>query len=376
MAQPFVSSPPDVRPGDPGALDRLMEWAADRSLQIAKRLGTPDDSGLEPEDIAAEAVERLFTRYNDNLVPREPDPSLMDAYLRAIVTRVYTQQRMRAAQSTISPEVEWLSSDSSPETDILGTEVFDALYRAVERLPPATREVATLGLLQGLDTGDIAEHTGKSPATVRTYAKRALRALRRDRYLLEALGYEGSTEFSSTSVVSREENVALTEPVVAPVVVSGERTRGEVIRLARAVTRSDGFALFFAVGLEHSASRVLGALAFQVKRPIVEVDVADAPDDVTSLDGWLTEALESTEPAAGVFLRGLERYVLVERALDRPGVLSSVNWRRGALAALGRPLVVWVSESALTTIARYASDLFDWSSGVYSFSGDRVERDS
>lgn len=44
-----------------------------------------------------------------------------------------------------------------------------------------------------------------------------------------------------------------------------------------------------------------------------------------------------------------------------------MNWRRSSLAAIQRPLVIWLPRYAIVNLAEYAPDFYDWYSNVYEF---------
>ena len=78
---------------------------------------------------------------------------------------------------------------------------------------------------------------------------------------------------------------------------------------------------------------------------------------------WAADKPASTP----VFLYGLET-LLPTRDEDRQfRTIQEINWRRNVYSQLGRNLVIWLPEYALTLLARQASDFYDWHSAVFEF---------
>lgn len=150
-------------------------------------------------------------------------------------------------------------------------------------------------------------------------------------------------------------------------------------RICRALSRADGFALYFVLVNLPSARR---AIALQVQEqlglPVIELDVPPEGFGDTTLDGWLLPKLEELKKLEGVtaespiFLHGLDR-VMPSGQVALRRFLQLLNWRRSALAAVGRPLVIWLPRHALDSMAEHAPDLYDWYSNVYEFASPKEE---
>jgi tetratricopeptide (TPR) repeat protein len=143
-----------------------------------------------------------------------------------------------------------------------------------------------------------------------------------------------------------------------------------------ALRRADGFALYFALVNLPSARRAIACQVIeQVDLPVIELDVPAEGFGDTTLDGWLLpqlEELDSVTPETALFLHGLDRVMPTGHAA-LCHFLQLLNWRRGALASVGRPLVIWLPRYALDKMAEYAPDLYDWYSNVYEFASPQEE---
>ncbi|MGB5686549.1 MAG: hypothetical protein WBM35_12095, partial [Candidatus Electrothrix sp.] len=158
-----------------------------------------------------------------------------------------------------------------------------------------------------------------------------------------------------------------------------ESPESVIRRICRALSWADGFSLYFVQVNLPSARR---AIALQVQeqlgQPVIELDVPPEGFGDTTLDGWLLPKLEELEKQEGVtaespiFLHGLDR-VMPSGQVALRRFLQLLNWRRSALAAVGRPLVIWLPRHALDSMAEYAPDLYDWYSNVYEFASPKEE---
>jgi tetratricopeptide (TPR) repeat protein len=141
-----------------------------------------------------------------------------------------------------------------------------------------------------------------------------------------------------------------------------------VNRIRRSLQRADhGFALFFVlVNLVSTRKEVVRLLKAGLTRPVRELCISRDRLDQTTLDTWLREELEEVAPDAVVFLYDLQEIL----PTDKQGLIQALqrlNWRRSALAAIDRPLVIFLPRYALDRMAEYAPDLYDWYSNVYEF---------
>lgn len=138
----------------------------------------------------------------------------------------------------------------------------------------------------------------------------------------------------------------------------------DFFRLARALRRAEGFALYFATCVvptyRHTLVRQLKAA---VQREILEVDLAatDDPHD------RIAAVANSNEPNTIIFISGLERLLPASDPRLAEATLGALNWGRSGLQRLECPLVFWTPPFVVTSIAEGAPDFFDWNSGRYEF---------
>ncbi len=158
-----------------------------------------------------------------------------------------------------------------------------------------------------------------------------------------------------------------------------ESAESVIRRICRVLNWADGFALYFVLVNLPSARR---AIALQVQeqlgQPVIELDVPPEGFGDTTLDGWLLPKLEELEELEGVtaesaiFLHGLD-LVMPSGQVALRHFLQLLNWRRGALKRIARPLVIWLPKHALDNMAEHAPDLYDWYSNVYEFASPKEE---
>jgi RNA polymerase sigma-70 factor, ECF subfamily len=89
----------------------------------------------------------------------------------------------RSMKPTNSSLLDPISVGVDPEVEIAQSEMVNTLQDAVRQLPDEQREVIVLRFIEQMPHADVAQHLGKSAATVRVIQHRALQALRK---LLEA----------------------------------------------------------------------------------------------------------------------------------------------------------------------------------------------
>ena len=161
--------------------------------------------------------------------------------------------------------------------------------------------------------------------------------------------------------------------------IEPESAEAVIRRICRALSMVDGFALYFVLVNLPSARRAIALQVIeQVERPVIEMDVPPEGFGDTTLDGWLLPKIEELEEQDGVtaetaiFLHGLDRVMPTgQSALCH--FLQLLNWRRGALKQIARPLVIWLPRHALDSMAEHAPDLYDWYSNVYEFASPKEE---
>ena len=155
-----------------------------------------------------------------------------------------------------------------------------------------------------------------------------------------------------------------------------ESTESVISRICRALSWADGFALYFVLVNLPSARRAISLQVIeQLDRPVIELDVPSEGFGDTTLDGWLPPKLEELEDVPSespIFLHNLDNAMPSGR-VELRRFLQQLNWRRSALAAVGRPLVIWLPRYALDNLAEHAPDFYDWYSNVYEFASPKEE---
>ena len=163
-----------------------------------------------------------------------------------------------------------------------------------------------------------------------------------------------------------------------------ESTEALIRRICRALSWADGFALYFVLVNLPTARKALSLqVREQLGQPVIELDVPPEGFGDTTLDGWLLpklkeleklKKLEGVTAESPIFLHGLDR-VMPSGQVALRHFLQLLNWRRSALASVGRPLVIWLPRHALNNMAEHAPDLYDWYSNVYEFTSPKEEAD-
>ncbi len=154
-----------------------------------------------------------------------------------------------------------------------------------------------------------------------------------------------------------------------------ESTASVITRICRALSRADGFTLYFVLVNLPAARQALSLqVQKQLQRPVVSLHVPPEGVGETTLDGWLLPQLHDAPPDSAVFLHGLEHALPTGRVPLRR-FLQQLNWRRAALKQLARPVVIWLPRHALDSMAEHAPDLYDWYSNVYEFASSKEEEE-
>ena len=138
--------------------------------------------------------------------------------------------------------------------------------------------------------------------------------------------------------------------------------------MKRTLTRADNtFALFFVlVNLPETRKYIAKQLIKQLHRPVVEISVSQEALQDTTLDARLLQQLKAAPEESVVFLHNLQEILPTEKKALRH-YLQQLNYRRSSLAAIQRPLVIWLPRYAIDKLAEYAADFYDWYSNVYEF---------
>ncbi len=149
-------------------------------------------------------------------------------------------------------------------------------------------------------------------------------------------------------------------------------------RLLWVLDQEEGeFSLYFArCNVPEYRKALSAALIMECEKNIIEIDVHELDFDPkkSALDVSLQQALADAPPHSPVFLYGLERLLPIDEKKLQDRTLQQLNWRRSAYARLKRPLVIWLSDAALSLLAQGAPDFYDWYSGFYEFDVPEEER--
>ena len=155
-----------------------------------------------------------------------------------------------------------------------------------------------------------------------------------------------------------------------------ESAESVIRRMCRALGWADGFALYFVLVNLPSARRAIALQVIeQLERPVIQIDVPPEGFGGTTLDGWLlpkVEELDGVTADTAIFLHGLD-LVMPSGQVAMRHFFQLLNWRRGALKRIDRPLVIWLPRHALDNMAEHAPDLYDWYSNVYEFASPKEE---
>jgi RNA polymerase sigma factor (sigma-70 family) len=179
-------------------LSRAPEFAADETLLAEAAAGSRAAAGaylarhlrflsamarklsmrtVDPEDLLADAVTRLLTKWANGTGPAENVNAYLITTMRNIVTDELRSPRSRAVP--LEDEAELAAAE---DMTVRATELhreFDWVRRALLRLPEDQRLVLTATVIHGRKSGDLTEELGRSAAAVYTLNHRAKQSLRR-----------------------------------------------------------------------------------------------------------------------------------------------------------------------------------------------------
>ena len=168
-----------IQNGDHGAWDELYLRYRDRLLfSIRCRLGPELRGRLQSEDVLHSVVREALT----DLQRFEPqDDRALGRYLHVCVLNkirkkgnFYSAQR-RAGDVPLSDTLMQRLPEGGPER-YLDHDRYEALERAIEKLPEAMREVVMLRSVHGLSNQEAAADLGKTPeATTKIYQRAMVR---------------------------------------------------------------------------------------------------------------------------------------------------------------------------------------------------------
>ena len=163
--------------GDRGAFDELAHTMTPSLLaSIRRRIGPALRDHLDPEDVLQETLLRAFRSVKDF---RWQGRKSFQRWLEGIsVNFILHSARQYGLRTSVRIEREPPTADISTSRHERREERFDRLKRSIDSLPPEYRAVVRLSRIEGLKIKEIAERTGRSPASVRNMLFRAMRQLR------------------------------------------------------------------------------------------------------------------------------------------------------------------------------------------------------
>ncbi len=146
--------------------------------------------------------------------------------------------------------------------------------------------------------------------------------------------------------------------------------------LARGIRRADNlFSLFFVESnLPKQKNAVVQTLQEEYQLNILALNCYDIADKIfkgVHLDEWVAEQIATynmtaSKNAQAVVLIGLEQLFPISKHDDVPSIIIEMNWRRNFYRELSLPVVLILPSFAIKELATYASDFYDWYSGVYT----------
>ncbi len=150
----------------------------------------------------------------------------------------------------------------------------------------------------------------------------------------------------------------------------------QLTSLVRGIRRSQGaFSLFFVESnLPKQQNAVVQTLQEGYQLNILALNCHDIADKIfkgVHLDEWVAEQIATYNMTANsktqaVALIGLEQLFPISKHDDVPSIIIEMNWRRNFYRELALPVVLILPSFAIKELATYASDFYDWYSGVYT----------
>jgi len=178
-----------VRPGDKDSVVRFIQANQPVLLGfIRKRIGTPLQKKIEPEDILQEAsIEAVQNCGKIDLLNREPLNWLFQLCERKIIDahrHFFTSQKRSAAREAVLGSQMagnladlLIASITSPSQAFSRDQKQLQMLAALDMLPEMQREALRLRYLIGLPSKEVAQKLGKSDGAVRVMLSRALARL-------------------------------------------------------------------------------------------------------------------------------------------------------------------------------------------------------
>ncbi|TCC63217.1 SigE family RNA polymerase sigma factor [Kribbella pittospori] len=148
------------------------EWARQGVPDLLRFATVLCGSGHLAEDLVQDTVIKAHRHWGR--IQRAERP---DAYLRRMVVNEYLSWRRKWSRFVPRPEI-WAEADHQQPDHAVRLADQDEMVAELAKLPRRQRTVLALRYYGGLTDSEIAETIGCSPNTVRSYASRALAALR------------------------------------------------------------------------------------------------------------------------------------------------------------------------------------------------------
>jgi RNA polymerase sigma-70 factor (sigma-E family) len=172
-----VPGPPPPRrepgPGDPA----FREYVTTRSGSLLRMAYLLTRNRADAEDLVQAALAKTFQAWD-----RIQDHGAVDGYVRRAMVNTHISWWRRR-------RVEEYPTDDIPDQPVVdhasGTEMQDALRRAIERLPERMRAAVVLRYYEDMSEAEIADVLGVSQGTVKSTVSRAVAKLRIDADLLD-----------------------------------------------------------------------------------------------------------------------------------------------------------------------------------------------
>ena len=155
--------------GDPDALAELYDRTADRLLRASLHLA-PGAAA------AGDLVQATFVAVIERAPDFDPDRPVLP-WLLGILGNQAKLARWRAARAP-DPDRVRRSGEPAPSDAAEGSELREALDRAIDALPAAHRPVLVLRLMHGMEPAEIAYALGRPPGTIRSQLSRGLERVR------------------------------------------------------------------------------------------------------------------------------------------------------------------------------------------------------
>jgi RNA polymerase sigma-70 factor (sigma-E family) len=176
-AQLGQATPPRPRrepgPGDPA----FREYVTARSGSLLRMAYLLTRNRADAEDLVQAALAKTFQAWD-----RIEDRGAVDGYVRRAMVNTHISWWRRR-------RVEEYPTDEIPDQPVVdhasGSEMQDALRRAIERLPERMRAAVVLRYYEDMSEAEIADVLGVSQGTVKSTVSRAVAKLRIDADLLE-----------------------------------------------------------------------------------------------------------------------------------------------------------------------------------------------